>query len=211
MKVVRILKRVMIVWMIGTLTLPISYFGFNTSLLEAFGMSMGAAGAASLFFIVKSAHAHYRNPYREELAYVRHQVKEARKQLKLIGNYRFKVRSIHMWTKISKLYKVGKSMIEMVEKEPARYKDLQPFFTNYLQATVTVVEKYIFLLSKPIKDIEIKESLHEAERLLHDMSNKYDQLLTTALSEDLLNLDVEMKVLKQHFQEQEYVPVNRTK
>ena len=83
---------------------------------------------------MSSARRHYQNPYREEIAYVRHQVKEARKQLRTIGSYRFKIRSVHMWTELSKLYKVGKSIIEMVEKEPARYKDVQPFLrTTYNQ------------------------------------------------------------------------------
>jgi 5-bromo-4-chloroindolyl phosphate hydrolysis protein len=214
MKVVRIIKKILAIWVTGAVAVPVSYFGFSTTMIQSFGISIGLMVVMSLLFIISSVRRHYQNPYREEIAYVRHQVKEARKQLRTIGSYRFKIRSVHMWTELSKLYKVGKSIIEMVEKEPARYKDVQPFFTNYLQSTVTVIERYMFLLSKPTKSIEVKESLHEAEDMLRGLSGKYEHLLTNALSQDKLTLDVELKVLKQAFEEEQpYIPTatNRTK
>lgn len=77
---------------------------------------------------------------------------------------------------------------------------------------MTVIERYVFLLSKPTKSIDVKESIHEAENVIHELSTQYDQLLNSALSQDVLSLDVEMKVLKQHFQnEEEYAPINRMK
>ncbi|MDT2047213.1 MULTISPECIES: 5-bromo-4-chloroindolyl phosphate hydrolysis family protein [Bacillaceae] len=206
------LKRLFIVWTVGTATIPISYLGFNVGVGDSILLSFGTAALTGIFFIFKSVRVAYKDPYREELAYIKHQVKEARKQLKVISSSRFKLKSIHMWTELSKLYRVGKSMVDMVEKEPERYKSVQPFFTNYLQATVTVIERYVFLLSKPTKSIDVKESIHEAENVIHELSAQYDQLLNSALSQDVLSLDVEMKVLKQHFQnEEEYAPINRMK
>ncbi|MED3831590.1 5-bromo-4-chloroindolyl phosphate hydrolysis family protein, partial [Priestia megaterium] len=117
MKVVRIIKKILAIWVTGAVAVPVSYFGFSTTMIQSFGISIGVMVVTSLFFIMSSARRHYQNPYREEIAYVRHQVKEAKKQLRTIGSYRFKIRSVHMWTELSKLYKVGKSIIEMVEKE----------------------------------------------------------------------------------------------
>ncbi|AQX55143.1 5-bromo-4-chloroindolyl phosphate hydrolysis family protein [Priestia flexa] len=212
MKVVTFLKRLFIVWAVGTATVPISYLGFGVGIGDSILLSFGTAALTAIFFVFKSARIAYKDPYREELAYIKHQAREARKQLKVISSSRFKLKSIHMWTELSKLYRVGKSIVDMVEKEPARYKSVQPFFTNYLQATVTVIERYVFLLSKPTKSIDVKESIHEAENVIHELSTQYDQLLNSALSQDVLSLDVEMKVLKQHFQnEEEYAPINRMK
>ncbi len=162
--------------------------------------SVGVGGVTLLFPVTRAVRQRLQNPYREEIAYSKHQVKEAKKKLIIMSRYRFKVRSIHMWTQLSRLYKVSKAIIDMVEKEPMRYKNVQPFFVNYLPSTITLVERYFFLLSKPGKSIEIKESLKEAEVMLDDMAIKYDQLLNQALSNDVLTLDVEMKVLKQTFQ-----------
>ncbi|MBM7702037.1 5-bromo-4-chloroindolyl phosphate hydrolysis protein [Bacillus iocasae] len=209
MKVLRVLKWLALSWTAGAISVPIFYFGFDLNFFVSMMIGFAVAGVSFAIPILKSLRLRLQNPYREEIAYSKHQVREAKKKLAIISRYRFKVRSIHMWAQLSRLYKVSKAIIEMVEKEPMRYKDVQPFFVNYLPATVTLVERYFFLLSKPGKSIEMTESLKEAEVMIDEMALKYDRLLNQALSNDVLTLDVEMKVLKQTFQnDKQWIPTS---
>lgn len=103
---------------------------------------------------------------------------------------------------MAKLYKQAKAIIKVVEEEPARYRDVQAFFTQHLPATVTLVDRYSFLAKQPVGSIEVKESLRQTEILMEEMAGNYHQLLLDTLSQDVMALEIEQKMLKQSFQKE---------
>lgn len=64
MKVVRIIKKILAIWVTGAVAVPVSYFGFSTTMIQSVGISIGVMVVMSLFFIMSSARRHYQNPYR---------------------------------------------------------------------------------------------------------------------------------------------------
>ncbi|MBG9814435.1 hypothetical protein ABD68_23610 [Bacillus endophyticus] len=141
------------------------------------------------------------DPYKEQKAYVDHHVKEARKSLRTLSQSRFKVKSMHVWIKINKLQKVGRSIIDMVDKEPARFYEAQDFFKKYLPSTVKIVDRYTFLLAKPTKNAEVKIALSETEDTLDELIVKYDEVLTSSISQDLTALEIEQSLLHNSYGE----------
>ncbi|KOO46305.1 5-bromo-4-chloroindolyl phosphate hydrolysis family protein [Priestia koreensis] len=189
---------------IGLLSIPAFHYGLDMNMWLSAVSGVGVSGALMTTtggaLVIKKLTK--RDPYKEEIAYIKHQVREAKKHLKMIGSSRFKVRSVTMWMQLTKLYKVAKSIIDMVDKEPIRYVDTQPFFQTYLPSTVTVIERYLFLATKPTKNIEVRDALRDAEEMIDEMVNKYDRLLKKALESDMENLNIELKILKDAFEDE---------
>lgn len=203
MKIIRILLILLFCGFAGLVSMPLSYFLLDLPLFSSFLIGIGIPSLAVFFMVLSSIWKRVGriDPYREETAYLKHQVKEAKKKLGLIRRSLFKVRTVNGWIKMAKLYKQAKGIIKVVEEEPARYRDVQAFFTQYLPATVTLVDRYSFLAKQPVGSIEVKESLRQTELLMEEMASIYHQLLLNTLSQDVMTLEIEQKMLKQSFQE----------
>jgi 5-bromo-4-chloroindolyl phosphate hydrolysis protein len=210
MKIIRTLILLLFSSFVGLVSIPVSFFVLNLPLLTSFFIGIGIPFVTLFFVVMKLLWKRARtvDPYREETAYVKYQVKEARKKLALIGACRFKVRSVTGWMKMAQLYKLAKGIIKIVEEEPARYRDVQAFFTQYLPATVTLVDRYTFLAKQPVMNIELKESLRQTEFLMDEMASNYNRLLLSTLSNDVMSLEIEQKILKQSFQDEKNMMQN---
>lgn len=138
---------------------------------------------------------------KEEKAYVKQQIKEARRKINKIGMSRFKVRSITALQTISKIHTLSKKVLAMVENDASRYRSAQNFFNSYLDSTVTIVEKYTHLASQPVKSKEMYIKIRETEELMTKLSSKMENDLLGILSEDVMTLDVELKLLEQTMEE----------
>lgn len=207
MKIIRTLLLLLLSGFIGFLALPVSYFLLDMPFVQSFLVAIGIPVVTSFSLLLRFIWKRVTraDPYREETAYVKHQVKEAKKKLAKISSCRFKVRSITGWVKMAKLYKQAKAIIKVVEEEPARYRELQAFFTQHLPATVTLVDRYTFLARQPVGSFEVKESLRQSEMLMEEMAGNYQRLLLNTLSQDVMTLEIEQKILKQQFQETDKV------
>lgn len=204
MKIIRSLFLFMFSGLVGFVSIPMSFFWLNIPFVQSVLIGIGIPALTVFWMGGRFLWKRMRNtdPYREEIAYVKHQVKEANKKVSAIGACRYKVRSLAAWMKIAKLHKLAKGIIKMVEEDPARYREVQVFFTQYLPATVTLVDRYTFLLKQPVRSIELKESLREAELLLDEMAENSQQVLLGSLSSDMMSLEVERKMLKNSFEYQ---------
>lgn len=205
MKIIRSLFLLMFSGLVGFISMPIAFFWLNIPFVQSILIGIGIPALTTFWVGGRFLWKRMRNvdPYREEIAYVKHQVKEAKKKVAAIGACRYKVRSLTAWMKIAKLYKLAKGTIKVVEEEPARYREVQAFFTQHLPAAVTLVDRYTFLLKQPVRSIELKESLREAELLLDEMAESCQQVLLDSLSNDMMSLEVERKMLKQSFEYQQ--------
>ena len=204
MKIIRSLFLLTFSGLIGFVSMPVSFFWLNIPFIQSILIGIGIPALTVLWMGGRFLWKRMKNvdPYREELAYVKYQLKEANKKVAAIGACRYKVRSLTAWMKIAKLHKLAKGIIKVVEEEPARYREVQVFFTQHLPATVTLVDRYTFLLKQPVRSIELKESLREAELLLDEMAESSQQVLLDSLSKDMMSLEVERKMLKQSFEYQ---------
>ncbi|MBM7867414.1 hypothetical protein GTO89_11560 [Heliobacterium gestii] len=132
------------------------------------------------------------DPHYQEKSY-----KEARRKWKVIGRYRFQVRSLSVWLKVARLYKIAEQILDITGKDLRQMNKAQAFFNHYLDATLTILEKYTLLSKQPISSDEIREAMQKINVGLEDLIRAYEEELNHLIAKDLLELDVEVNVLKQ--------------
>ncbi|WP_223701840.1 5-bromo-4-chloroindolyl phosphate hydrolysis family protein [Sutcliffiella deserti] len=135
---------------------------------------------------------------REEKKYVLAQIREAKVKVKKLNSTRFKVRSIFVYQNITKLYKISLKVIKMVENEPIRYRTAQKFIQQHLDSSAIIAEKYVHLLSQPVRTHEVSAALRETENTLKQLERSMEKELMTVLSGDMHNLNTEIKLMNQN-------------
>lgn len=123
-------------------------------------------------------------------------LKDAKKKVRKIGQSLWRIRSVAMFSKLSRLYSICQKIIEIVEKQPDRLAVAQPFFNTTLDSIVTIIDKYIYLTKQPVKSEEIRQAIHEAEEALSLALTKAENELLDMLEEDLFDLKTEVKLVK---------------
>lgn len=134
---------------------------------------------------------------REKQIYQKKELHNAHVKIYKIGKSRFKIRSVHMWQTVTKIYKMLLKMVALVENEPARFRSAQSFFTTYLDSLVMIVDKYALLAAQPVKNHDILLAIKKTEETLEEMASTLENEMLTILESDVLDLDVELNVLKQ--------------
>jgi 5-bromo-4-chloroindolyl phosphate hydrolysis protein len=133
---------------------------------------------------------------KHDRAYIKQNLQDAWKKLKTIRRLQFRIRSIPIWQKTSHLYKVARRILSIIEEEPHRFHSARSFFSSYLDSTITILEKYTMLVSQPVRNTEIMMALKKTEAMLDDIIHALEEELMQVLSDDVLNLNVELDTLK---------------
>jgi 5-bromo-4-chloroindolyl phosphate hydrolysis protein len=87
--------------------------------------------------------------------------------------------------------------LDTIQEDPTKLKPSQQFLNYYLDATVNILTKYVDLAGKDVRDAEIQKSLLKVETTLITIKDAFDKQLAKLLSNDAMNLDVEIQVLEQ--------------
>lgn len=133
---------------------------------------------------------------RSDRKYIKQNLREARRKLKQIRRFQFRLRSLVMWQRTSHLYKIARQIIQIVEREPHKFHQARSFFSAYLDSTLHVLDKYTFLMGQPVRNSEMKETLDKTEQMLDDITVALEQELMQVLSDDVMNLDIELETLR---------------
>ncbi|MBB6176474.1 5-bromo-4-chloroindolyl phosphate hydrolysis protein [Anoxybacillus tengchongensis] len=186
-RVIRTIWRWFVSWNVGLFSALISLFAFRLPFLISFLIG-GSIGIMYSFYMKKKEEKHY--PSKDD------RLKEAKKKVRTIGQSLWRVRSVAMFSKLSRLYSICQKMIEIVEKQPDRLAVAQPFFNTTLDSIVTIINKYIYLMRQPVKNDEIRQAIGEAEQALDLALTKAENQLLDMLEEDLFDLQTEVKLMK---------------
>jgi 5-bromo-4-chloroindolyl phosphate hydrolysis protein len=188
--------------MAGFAGLLVSYFAFDLSFIISALIGVASYMAAS--FLIRRRYMNSSKPFGGsgdyDQAYIRRNLREAQKKLKTIRRIQFKLRSVTVWQKTSHIHKVVKRILTIIEEDPRRFRTARNFFSSYLDSTITILEKYTFLLSQPVRNAEITLALRKTEDMLDDITAALEEELLHVLSDDVLNLDVELDVMRKSIQ-----------
>ncbi|WP_461200383.1 5-bromo-4-chloroindolyl phosphate hydrolysis family protein [Anoxybacillus sp. TBDG-1] len=182
-RLIRTIWRWFVSWNVGLFSALISLFAFRLPFLISFLIG-GSIGIMYSLYMKKKEEKHY------------DRLKDAKKKVRTIGQSLWRVRSVAMFSKLSRLYSICQKMIEIVEKQPDRLAIAQPFFNTTLDSIVTVINKYIYLMRQPVKSDEIRQAIIEAEQALDLALTKAENQLLDMLEEDLFDLQTEVKLVK---------------
>ncbi|KAB2951800.1 hypothetical protein F9B85_10945 [Heliorestis acidaminivorans] len=169
--------------------------GFFLSLLIGFLVYGGTAYALGA-----SAHKalpdNSLSPYGLDTNYVQQTLREGQQKLRQIDRLRGKVKGWFIRRKVGQIHRLGCEILDVLHKDPKRVKLARTFFSHYLDSTITILEKYVYLSSKPVHDAEIRGALKKTEATLDQLKVAYEKELAQILSNDVLDLDVELEVFK---------------
>ena len=186
---IRTIWRWFVSWNVGLFSALISLFAFRLPFPISFliGVSIGVMYS---IYIKKKEKKHISYRSKDE------RLKDAKKKVRKIGQSLWRIRSISMFSKLSRLYSICQKMIEIVEKQPDRLAVAQPFFNTTLDSIVTIIDKYIYLMKQPVKNDDIRQAISEAEQALDLVLAKAENQLLDMLEEDLFDLQTEVKLVK---------------
>jgi 5-bromo-4-chloroindolyl phosphate hydrolysis protein len=195
--VLRTLWRLFVSWNIGLIGAIIVFFVFDYQFFLSFLSGTALMVITSAYMKRKADKIVTSDLLKEEKDYIRSQLKEAGKKIKRIGRARFRVRSLVTWNRISRIYVASQKILAAAEQDPRRFRAAQSFFITTLDSAVTMIEKYIYLVRQPVRSQEMNEAIRNAEELLGELAASTEQELLRILSDDVFDLDVEVKLLKQ--------------
>ncbi|RAK16599.1 5-bromo-4-chloroindolyl phosphate hydrolysis protein [Anoxybacillus vitaminiphilus] len=196
-KALKTLWRLFVSWNIGLIGAIVVFFVFDYQFFLSFLSGTVLMVITSAYMKRKEDKIVASDLFKEEKDYIRSELKEADKKIKRMGRARFKVRSLVIWNHISRIYTASRKILDAVEQDPRRFRAAQSFFITTLDSAVTMIEKYIYLVRQPVRSQEMNEAIRNAEELLRELAASTEQELLRILSDDVFDLDVEVKLLKQ--------------
>ncbi|ANB60847.1 5-bromo-4-chloroindolyl phosphate hydrolysis family protein [Anoxybacteroides amylolyticum] len=201
-------------WNIGLIAAVVAFFSFGYHFFLSFLSGTLAMVVTSIYMKRREQRIVAPDLLKEEKRYIQTELAQAWKQWKRIRRARLKVRSLMMWQKISHLSATIEKMIRAVEQDPRKFRLAQSFFLHELDSSVTMIEKYVYLVHQPVRNADMQEVLCKTERLLDELVVAAEKRLLEILSDDVFALQVETKLLEQsleqpleHRKEQEYESV----
>jgi len=186
---IRTIWRWFVSWNVGLFSALISLLAFRLPFPVSFliGASIGVMYS---IYMKKKEKKHVSHRSKDE------RLKDAKKKVRKIGQSLWRIRSISMFSKLSRLYSICQKMVEIAEKQPDRLAVAQPFFNTTLDSIVTIIDKYIYLMKQPVKNDDIRQAISEAEQALDLALTKAENQLLDMLEEDLFDLQTEVKLVK---------------
>ncbi|MBW7651184.1 5-bromo-4-chloroindolyl phosphate hydrolysis family protein [Anoxybacillus sp. ST4] len=186
---IRTIWRWFVSWNVGLFSALISLLAFRLPFPVSFliGASIGVMYS---IYMKKKEKKHVSHRSKDE------RLKDAKKKVRKIGQSLWRIRSISMFSKLSRLYSICQKMVEIIEKQPDRLAVAQPFFNTTLDSIVTIIDKYIYLMKQPVKNDDIRQAISEAEQALDLALTKAENQLLDMLEEDLFDLQTEVKLVK---------------
>lgn len=128
------------------------------------------------------------------------QITKARAYMREIQELNEAIPSESLTEKLNKLEELGLKIIELFEQDPRDISRSKRFIEVYLSGSVSVSRKFAELHQKTNND-----ELHQQyEDFLKDMVNTFEKQYHALLDHDLIDLDVEIDVLKQRMKSEAY-------
>lgn len=87
-------------------------------------------------------------------------------------------------------------ILSEIRQDPADLRKARNFLDYYMDATINVVERYVSLSGRGVRTPEMTAALQRAEESLETIRSAYDKQLAQMLENDVMDLDVELRVLE---------------
>ncbi len=119
-------------------------------------------------------------------------IRELEKLAKQIPNENIRGKIFHIIVIVKKIY-------ENIRKDPEKMKIARQFLSYYFDTSISIVNKYSQLSLQDVHSPEISKALLKAEDMLNSIDIAFDKQLAKLLSNDVMDLDVEIETLEKTF------------
>lgn len=138
----------------------------------------------------------FQQAFNKDTLYIRRMLRQAVQKNAKVGKYLTKWRMWRIWFKVRRIHKLNEQIIGALQKDKQRFPLGEKFFSLYLDSTLQVLHDYAVLVSQPVRGGEIQKGLSDSEQSLDNIIKGLESELTTILSAEIQNLEIEKEVLK---------------
>ncbi len=129
---------------------------------------------------------------RSEYKHIKSQLNEAYSELRNLNRFYTKVRSISTFKQIFEMNRLAKRIVNIVNKNPKKFYNVEQFFYAHLHSASELTEKYALLSTQPIKDMDVHLALQETRETLEGLNNIMQEDLHAVLATDIEELKMEL-------------------
>lgn len=116
-------------------------------------------------------------------------------KLEAIEKKSFGIENVDVRNKVGRIYNLGLKILNDVKENPDDFYAARQFFNYYLDATDSILEKYVSLQENREFLAIADESFRKTEALLDTVETAYQKQLEKLYEDDVMDLDTELKVL----------------
>ncbi|OCA82445.1 protein xpaC [Bacillus sp. FJAT-27225] len=187
----------------------ISFFGFDTGLLLATGISAAGGFTAykSVGMYTNSQFLKKHSLTRKEYRYIKQNLEEGKRKINRLHKALFSIKNLPSLKQRIELLRITKKIYKLTKDEPKRFYKAERFYFSHLDSLIELAEKYAFLSAQPKRNPEIELKLHETQRTLDDMADIVEQDLYYIIRDDIDHLDFEIDVAKKVIEKQRGIKI----
>ena len=130
---------------------------------------------------------------------VQNVLKESEEKIRELEKLAKQIRNENIRAKIAHIITVVKKIYENIRKDPEKMKLARQFLSYYFDTSISIVNKYSQLSIQDVHSPEISKALQKAEDMLGSIDIAFDKQLAKLLSNDVMDLDVEIETLEKTF------------
>ena len=121
---------------------------------------------------------------------------EGKRKLGDIKKHQRMIKDRTVLSEVDSICAMVEKILAEVKRDPGDLKEARQFLSYYLDATITILNKYAMLSSHNVKDPGIHSSLERAENMLKTINKAFEKQLARLLTNDVMDLDIELSLLE---------------
>lgn len=184
----------------GMVLLLFFFFLHNSVLVSLVSGLIGFGGTYTVLYAFKPKDDLYidlGNPVTaEELSRT---LKQGDDQIKQLKYYESQVADRDVKEKLDRITGTVRDIFSIFKKDPKDIKQARQFLSYYLDTTIKIVKKYSELSAQRVNSPQMKLTLGKAENMLDSIAIAFDKQKEKLLSDDVMDLDVEIQTLEKTF------------
>jgi hypothetical protein len=139
------------------------------------------------------------DPEKEEVIHTIEMVKNYIQQIKNVNNA---ISKKEISIKLQRLQNIVSEIIDFVEKNPKKIREVRKFTTQYLPITLKLVNGYKDLNDQPVEGYNIKNAKNEIEKSIDIINIAFEKLLDDLFEDLALDVSTDISVLETLFKQE---------
>ncbi len=128
---------------------------------------------------------------------VQGQIRDAEAKVRRLRVLGRRMPSAPLRARVAAIALLAERIVEDLKQDPKDVRSARRFLDYYLEATVTVVQRYAQLFRKGGTSDDVQKVLAKFDTLLDTIQSTFEKQLNRLLRDDTLDLDADISVLKQ--------------
>ena len=174
--------------LIGGTFFAIPYLALSVGIIPSLAIGAAAFGAGELMLSDKKKTLEYTNrPLYETLV-------DAKKQNKEIKDIIPNIENVEIRDELKEINMTVDTIINAIERNPKKEKQINNFFTYYLPVALKIVKKYDDIENQRLSSKEGKDFMKNSEKMIKEINSSFKKQLSNLYQSEMIDGDAEMKL-----------------